>query len=644
MTFSVLTDKQIGALLSSLAEHEQYVLLDTSMPDRLNSRSLLFTRPLRLLQHHQGQSRAQFLEDASGWLDRGYYLAGWIGYEFLHDELSLPLAAADGLLAELGVYPPPAVFDHSAPGGGFEPPVVLDAAPEDEAQNGYRLDNLKPAIDEQQYCLAVRDILEYIAAGDTYQVNYTFKMHFDFEGSVTSLYRNLRRSQPVPYGCCIKNGERYTLSFSPELFFKMEPDRIIAKPMKGTAARGRNVVEDKRNAHFLKNDVKNRSENVMIVDLLRNDLSRLVDATGGGTVDVESLFDVERYRTVLQMTSTVVAKRLQDYRVTPAQILQAIFPCGSVTGAPKIRTMEIIEELEKQPRGVYTGAIGYFSPDGAAQFNVPIRTLVVNGSSGEMGIGSGIVADSSAENEWRECLLKARFLSHPPPPFQLFETMLYHPRTGYLLLYDHLQRLQESAEYFGFCIDGQLIAAELNRRSRRFEENSCMRVRLVLESDGRFDLEATPCPEPRVLSLPEQADLYEPRAAEEMIDFAVERTMSSSHWLFHKTTRREQYDRLHRQAKAQGLFDVVFLNERQEVTEGCISNLVVNLDGRYYTPPQESGLLAGTMRRQLLQQNKTVQVKERLLYREDLERAQAIFLCNSVRGIVRVRLRGKRGA
>ncbi|MGA7279837.1 MAG: aminodeoxychorismate synthase component I [Desulfocapsaceae bacterium] len=640
MTFSVLTDKQIGALLASLAEHEQYVFLDTSMPDRLNNRSLLFTRPLSLLQHRQGQNRADFLEEAAGWLDRGYYLAGWIGYEFLHDELSLRLAAAEGLLAELGVYPPPALFDHSAPGAGFEPPVVVGTLGEDAAQNAYRLDNLQPAIEQQQYCRAVRDILEYIAAGDTYQVNYTFKMHFDFEGSVVSLYRNLRRSQPVPYGCCIKNGERYTLSFSPELFFKMEPDRIIARPMKGTAARGRNTIEDKRSAHFLKNDVKNRSENVMIVDLLRNDLSRLVDGTGGGTVDVDSLFDVERYRTVLQMTSTVVARRRQNSRVTPAQILQAIFPCGSVTGAPKIRTMEIIDELESQPRGVYTGAVGYFSPDGAAQFNVPIRTLVVDGKRGEMGIGSGIVADSSPEDEWRECLLKARFLSHPPPPFQLFETMLYHPRSGYLLLYDHLQRLEESAQYFGFLINRQRIADELNRRSHCFEDNSCMRVRLVLESDGRFTLEATPCPEPRALSLAEQPDLDESQSAGEMIDFADEQTMSSSRWLFHKTTRREQYDRFYRKAAAQGLFDFIFCNERGEVTEGCISNLVVRLAGRYFTPPQESGLLAGAMRRQLLQPNNAVQVKEKVLYREDLERAEAIFLCNSVRGIVRVRLRG----
>jgi para-aminobenzoate synthetase/4-amino-4-deoxychorismate lyase len=437
----------------------------------------------------------------------------------------------------------------------------------------------------------------------------------------------------------MKHGDSHILSFSPELFFRLDSGKIIARPMKGTMKRGRFNGEDKIIARTLNADVKNRSENVMIVDLLRNDLSRLVDNTGGGLVKVESLFDVERYRTVFQMTSTIVATRFGSDRIPPARILEAIFPCGSVTGAPKIRTMEIIDELEIESRGVYTGAIGYFGPSGEAAFNVPIRTVVIHGRRGEMGIGSGIVSDSSPIDEWRECLLKARFLTNPPPPYALLETLLFIPGEGYLYLDDHLGRLAASADYLGRSCDLQQVRAGLVKCSRTFSGTTCMRVRLLVAEDGEATIEEQECEPPQALSLREARALSsQPRS---LTDFADQATDSSSPWLFHKTTRRELYDSAWRQAGSEGLCDLLFCNQRGEVTEGAISNIIIEKDGCFFTPSLECGLLPGVMRTRLLAAEGKWAVEERVLYKDDLRQADRIYLCNSVRGVVEVDLKQK---
>lgn len=632
MKKTVLNDKEIAKLFAALAAEQDFVFLDTSMPDRSNVQSLLFTGPLEQLRFFDGEDRQDFLDRAARWLEKGCYLAGWLGYEFLHDEHRLKRRGSSPILADLGVYPPPLRFDHRSGVSDFP---AADALPPHDSD--YLISDLRPAMEEEQYCRAIRDILEYIAAGDTYQVNYTFKLHFEFSGSIHRFYRDLRRSQPVPYGCFIKRGDHHTLSFSPELFFRMDSGTIIARPMKGTMKRGRSGSEDETIAGMLKHDVKNQAENVMIVDLLRNDLSRFIDNTGGGTVKVDSLFDVERYRTVFQMTSTVVGKRFEKTAVSPAQILEAIFPCGSVTGAPKIRTMEIIDELEIEPRGVYTGAIGYFAPNGDAVFNVPIRTVVIDGSDGEMGIGSGIVADSSPQGEWQECLLKARFLTNPPPRFKLIETMLHEPVNGYLFLDDHLSRLRASTDYFGLVCNEAQVRASLAELAAGFPDQCCKRVRLTVTSDGETAVEATDCDRPRACTLNQATNANgQPEA---LIDFAYEKTDSSSPWLFHKTSRRGQYDRAWQQAQAEGLADLIFCNERAEITEGSIFNIVIAKDGRYYTPPLACGVLAGVMRANLLRDDADIKVEERVLYKEDLLAADAIFLCNSVRGVMPVKLR-----
>ena len=634
MNHRILDDKEISRLFATLGDQQDFVYLDTSMPDAMNQRSLLFTEPVERLCLKAGENRAEFLDQAALWLDQGFYLAGWLGYEFLHDERAIGLKGDSPPLADLGVYAAPMSFDHRSGLNDF--PVLSESEP---GESTYRLTNLHSTIEEDQYCKAIDRILEYIAAGDTYQVNYTFKLHFDFDGSVTGLYRDLRRSQPVPYGCCIKSGDCHILSFSPELFFRLDSGRIIARPMKGTMKRGRFGREDEIIAKKLNGDVKNRSENVMIVDLLRNDLSHLVDNSGGGVVEVESLFDVERYRTVFQMTSTIVANRFDTDRLRPSRILEAIFPCGSVTGAPKIRTMEIIEELELVSRGVYTGAIGYFGPQGEAAFNVPIRTVVIDGRSGEMGIGSGIVADSSPRDEWQECLLKARFLTHPPPPFALLETMLYDPQEGYLFLDEHLDRVVSSADYLGWACDGQRLRAELGELTEKINSTGCTRVRLVVSEGGETVLETHDCDRPQALSLEKARSFHSQLKGP--IDFAGKTTDSSSPWLFHKTTRRQLYDSAWRQARSEGLLDLIFCNEKGEVTEGAISNIVVEKNGRFFTPPLECGLLPGVMRSILLGDVGKFEITEKVLYRDDLLRADAIYLCNSVRGVVPVALREK---
>lgn len=634
MKSGILSEKAVAGLLQRLEEETHYVFLDTAKPDSENSRSLLFTKPKAMVRFHHGDDRHRFYRKIQEWLDQGYYLAGWFGYDFMQ-ELD-PDPEQPG--AEFGVYEPPACFTGAAAPDGWSE----SGASESGHDGSYTIDNLHPNMDQQAYCRAIRTILGYIAAGDTYQVNYTFKLFFDFSGSVAGLYRDLRHSQPVPYGCCIRSGDRYILSFSPELFFRSDRNGMIARPMKGTLKRGRTPEEDHANATALYTDIKNRSENVMIVDLLRNDLSRLVAATGGGTVTVKSLFDVEQYQSVLQMTSTVVAQREAAEGLLPHQILEAIFPCGSVTGAPKIRTMEIIDELEKEKRGVYTGAIGYFGPDHSAVFNVPIRTVVLDGARGEMGIGSGIVADSSPESEWHECLLKSKFLTDPLPRFEIIETMFHDSHSGFYLLEPHLDRLASSADYFGFGCDRAAIHERLLEESSRLKiSRQDSRVRLTLSRDGELDLHTRPCDRPERLSLPATGE--EPGPAKVRVAFSDEVVDRGAPWVYHKTTMRQTYDRAWETARTSGLFDVLFCNEAGEVTEGCITNIFILLDGVYVTPPVQCGLLNGVMRRHILQSKQNPPVQERKLSRDDISRAEAIFLCNSVRGVVRAELKESLG-
>ncbi len=624
------SENDISRLFKSIG-HDDFILLESMKLSGENHISLLFSDPVETLLLHDQDDPRSFFNTAQEWLDRGFYLAGWFAYELGYLlETSLKgqtWPQGKQTLAQLGVFRKPIIFDHA---NQTSVSLALAALPSTMANHRERhpfsINNLRLNLDKNEYVEAIDTIREYITAGDTYQVNYTLKYLFDFAGSPPELYRTLRQNQTVAYGAFLRNGDRHILSFSPELFFRKQGNTCTVRPMKGTMSRGRTSVEDEKNKHFLQSDSKNISENVMIVDLLRNDLGRL---SKPGAVRVSSLFDVETYETLHQMTSTITGELPDD--VPLYDLFKALFPCGSVTGAPKIRTMEIIRQLERDSRGVYTGAIGYLAPNGDAAFNVPIRTIVLDRGKGEMGVGSGIVHDSSPESEWQECQLKGNFLSNPLPPFQLIETILWHPAKGFWLLEEHLARLADSAGYFQFPCHLEKIRQLFNKEKESFErEGGFQRLRLLLSRDGGVSLIATPCDEPK---------RENPGIEQETpkVRFSSHQTDSTDIFLLHKTTRRDLYDNERRKAVAEGYYEVLFCNEKGEVTEGAITSVFVLQDDIFYTPPVECGLLPGVYRKHFMDESE-ISVCEKILFPEDLTRADAIYVANSVRGMVRVRI------
>ena len=630
-----ITSSTLTGLYHYFAECENFVFLDSSKTDERNVRSLLFVDPLDRLCFRYGDDAQQFLATVEHHQTQGRSVAGWFGYEFgylleqaLNRQIGLKMTKGE-LLADLGVFSSHYTFDHRtgktdfpALATSFEPP-------------SYQVAKIRLSLAEEEYIQALQKILAYIEAGDTYQVNFTLKLFFDFFGSPEGFYAALRQNQSVNYGAYMRWQDERIMSFSPELFFWKRGGDIVVRPMKGTMKRGKNLAEDELQRQKLSTDVKNQSENVMIVDLLRNDLGHLMHQLPGGEVRVDSLFDVETYETLLQMTSTIVghSTRTDLEKISLYSLLQAVFPCGSVTGAPKIRTMEIINELEKGSRGVYTGAIGCLLPDGETIFNVPIRTIVLNGQHGEMGIGSGIVHDSDPQQEWQECLLKGHFLTQSRQEFQLIETILWHGEHGLFLLDSHLRRLQESARYFLFQCDCDAIRLALQKRGEQFQM-SAGRLRLLLEKDGTFRIETNHCELPTSFTLPENPHQDPPA---HFFGLSRQRIDSESLWYAHKTTNRALYNGEYAQAVKKGLYDIIFTNQHGMITEGCITNIFLFKEGGYLTPPLADGLLPGIMRDHLLRHSQ-VPIIEQSLTVSDLQLAEAIYLCNSVRGVERVAL------
>ncbi len=461
------------------------------------------------------------------------------------------------------------------------------------------------------YREAIDQIKREIAAGNTYQVNYTFPLHAEFDGDGRNLFTQLAQNQAAGYAAYVANGRfangRYAIaSASPELFFALDGENLYSKPMKGTAVRGRTLAEDDENAARLTASVKNRAENVMIVDMIRNDMGRVATV---GTVQTPHLFEVERYPTVLQMTSTVTART--DAPI--ADIIAAMFPCASITGAPKKRTMELIKRLEPSPRGIYTGAIGFIAPNRQVQFNVAIRTVLLDRQEKRAiyGVGGGIVWDSTADDEYEECKVKAKVLGAKRPSFALLESLLWEPEGGYLLLAYHLDRLRQSMRYFGDwgSGDGELSAARELLRETAVSLTAASKVRLLLAQDGKITITHAP-----ITPLPDPARVV-------LAKTAVSRDNS---WLYHKTTHRTVYDN----ARNPAYDETILWNEDGEITEGTSSNIVVKIGGEFFTPPIESGLLAGTFRRHLLATGK---VQERIISKQMLHSCDAMYLINSVR-------------
>ena len=478
-------------------------------------------------------------------------------------------------------------------------------------KGSYKHSTWMPNVNRDQYDSSIESIKNSIKNGDTYQTNYTIRLNSHFEGDDIAFFDKLKLAQASNYCAYINTGEFSILSASPELFFHLKDHRITTRPMKGTIARGLSCAQDQENAKWLFESEKNRSENVMIVDLLRNDLSIIAEQ---GSVHVPKLFDIEHYPTVHQMTSTITATVKSN--TTYFDLFKALFPCGSITGAPKISTMEIISRLESDARDVYCGAIGYITPNHEAIFNVPIRSVVINKKTGKAtyGVGGGITWDSTASGEFEEVLTKASLLEQKKPEFDLLESMLLENGELYLLD-EHLKRLQDSSKYFSFLFNRHEVTSTLLEFIKDYPTGK-YKIRLLLSKSGHLKIESQQLVENEVLKFV--------KIAKHPID-------KKNVFLYHKTTHREIYGE-HQQLNS---FDVLLWNEDKEITEFTNGNIIIEKDGKLYTPPIRSGLLGGTFREKLLKEGK---IHEKVLTLCDLENCTEIWFINSVRKWIKVNL------
>ena len=570
------------------------------LDDVRNGRTMVFSRPIRTIVAWQPSEVAAALETMQHALASGHHLAGYFSYElgYVLEPCLMGLLPGDRALPLLWF----GQFD--------DPPTQLDGAAAQWPSERVYATPLTFEWDRETYRSRLDAVMEAICRGDTYQVNLSMRARFRLTGNPRALYGQLRVNAEATHGAFVDDGERQLLSFSPELFFALDAQgRMTARPMKGTARRDPDKIVDRALRDELHASLKNRAENLMIVDLIRNDLGRLAKT---GSVEVSQLFTVETYPTVHQMTSTVQAT------ISPAcsisAILQALFPCGSVTGAPKIRSMQIIRDLEDSPRGAYCGSIGMFAPDGSAHFNVAIRTLTITGSDGELGIGGAVVSDSQADQEYDECLLKARFYEATRRPLALLETMAYRAGT-WPRLHGHLQRMRNSADTLGIPFEPSLAAQSLEDAVAS-GGGAEYQVRLRLHEDGSL------CADTAAL----------PRCVERW-QFIVSghRVDSENPLSRHKTDWREVFQQEHARATARGADEVIFLNERGEISEGSRTNVFIERDGRLFTPPLSSGALAGCLRAELLASGRC---EEAVLTIVDLRRADRVFLGNSLRGLI----------
>ena len=582
----------IGAL-AKFANEPGFVLL------REDSGWRMYRRPVRILSASSPETLDRVLAEIDRHVNSGGEAAGFLSYEAgyaLEPKLRPQLGDRNDPLCWFGLYDTALAIDElSFPPDGNQEIVHSTTS----------------GIARGQYDEALSAIHDWISAGDVYQINFTYRVSFDSASCPWCLFTSLCYRHPVPYAAFVNTGFEQIVSLSPELFFNIRGNRIVVKPMKGTADRGLTLEDDLRSAEALRVSEKNRAENVMIVDLMRNDLGRICTT---GSVKTTRLFEVERFPSVWQMTSTVEGNLLDD--CTPDRVIRALFPSGSVTGAPKIRAMELISELESTQRGVYTGSIGYFAP-GRAQFNVAIRTAVLRGQEGLLGVGGGITYDSSSPEEWKESQSKAAFLTQDAPDFKIIETMRWDGE--YRLLEEHLDRMRASAEYFRFQFDEPKARKAIEGLAAAFGQRP-HRVRLLLAQDGALELGSS------------EID-FTPIGR---VRLASQTVLSSNRFLYHKTTRRDIFTQELAAARAAQYDDALFFNERGELTEGAVHNVFVVSGDLWRTPAISCGVLPGTYRASILKNRDNA--REDVLTLDDLLRADAIYLCNSVRGMFQVRL------
>ena len=577
-----------------------YVILD----DQVTGRARTYTEPVQIITATTPDEVPDALDELDAMRRQGYHLAGWLAYELgavVEPALAQTLPETGQPLLQVGVFDS---YMSELPDPLTRPDAVLTL-------------DLAPDWSETEYTAAFNRVQDYIAAGDVYQVNLTFPLRGTTRHDARALYRNLRAHQAGAYGGIASLGDPDQgldiISLSPELFLELDQGTATLKPMKGTLPRLPDPGQDARARAAMTEDIKSRAENLMIVDLLRNDLSRIA---APGSVKVPALFTPETYATVHQMTSTIVGQVADP---SLSEIISALFPCGSVTGAPKIRAMEIIHELESAPRGPYCGSLFYFEPPdkqghARASFNVTIRTLIKQGDAINYHVGSGIVADSIAADEYRECLLKSRVL-HPPEP-GLIETLKLGPK-GYVRLGRHLTRMERSARELDIPFDFQTV---LDTLSQVESDPQDQRVRIGIARGQAPHILATP-----LIPLEEPVKLV---AGSRPMTPDVQPTA-------HKVTNRAFYDAEYRRARAQGADEAILLNADGEVCEGTFTSVFIepknDKSGTLLTPPLTSGLLPGILREYLIDEGRA---KESILHWQDLLEADTLYVGNSLRGLM----------
>ncbi len=558
-----------------------------------NGQWLRFENPVKVLAAEEGSTVAAVIEQAAKAAESGKYAVGFVCYE---------AAAAFDASLEVKNAPPTAL--PLAWFGVYDNAIDCELPHTGSTADDFDID-WQSDTDAAEYNAAIEKIKSYIEHGYTYQVNYTIRLNARFGYEPFDFFAVVARSCDAAYCCFIETDDFAICSFSPEMFFTLEGGQVTTRPIKGTIARGLTCAADKTSKERLMHSDKDMAENVMIVDMIRNDLGKIATP---GTVEVPELFAIEKYPTLYQLSSTVTAK----VDAGAAEVFKQMFPCASITGAPKCKTMDIIAELEKSPRGVYTGAIGYFAPGQTARFNVAIRTVAIDKGTqtAVYGVGGGIVWDSTAKSEYDECMTKAKVLTARSPDFSLLESILWTPENGFYLERLHLRRLSESADYFDYKFDEDQIRRELNEAVTNLHGE--YKVRLLLAKDGSVTIDIQP---------------VAPSTTPLKLKLADKNVNSNDVFLYHKTTNRLVYEQAYSQ---RGECDEVLLwNEKRQMTECTFHNIAFEKDGKLYTPPVECGLLDGTMRQDMLQ---TGLLTEKIITLEDAQNYDAIYLLNSVRG------------
>lgn len=555
---------------------------------------IFFTQPIKIIVAEQEEDVLTKLADVQAAVDAGYYAAGYVSYEAApaFDKNFTVKSEPNMPLVWFGI------FEKTLP------------VPE-ENEGFFQLSDWTTEMPKERYEAGFNKIQAEIKQGNTYQVNYTMRLQAQCSGDDYAFYRQLTRTQQANYSAYLNTGKFRILSASPELFFHWKDGVLTTRPMKGTVKRGIHLVEDLAQANWLATSAKNQAENVMIVDLLRNDVSVVAET---GSVHVPNLFQIEQYPTVWQMTSTVQAKTKQQ--TTIIDLFKALFPCGSITGAPKMKTMDIITNVEEAAREVYCGTIGYFTPDHEAVFNVPIRTVWLDSETGqaEYGVGGGITWDSTVTEEYEEALLKAKLLTEVRPDFDLLESLRLENGVYYLLDH-HLERVRQAADYFQYALSEAEVRKQLVQFAQEYP-SGVYKVRLIVAKIGVLEIVGQPI-----------IDIDQPV----IMTLANTPIATDQPFVYFKTTNRAIYETFQQQAT--GYFDVLLWNERGEITEFTNGNVVVKLDGTLYTPPVECGLLAGTFRKELLHTNEIV---EKVITKAELLQAEEVWFINSVRKWVKV--------